>query len=220
MIPPMRSSTSLLLALVLLAAAGYGALADDLASTSQPPSWHWIDFRLAAGPGAFLYPQRVEGGYYIGGYPYDLSWYGLLGEVTGIIELSVPALKGVGLGIGGCASYVLNPAAVDGSYHFMVRADSGAPGFYGGLSASYGFGAWRVNGIAGYGGTGVDSYYGGTGPALSLGLDYSLLTGTIRAGIGARYLLAYLYHAGSSTVRSEQGLSMGFSVSAVVDWVP
>jgi hypothetical protein len=26
------------------------------------------------------YMQKVEGGYYINGYPYDLDWYGLLGR--------------------------------------------------------------------------------------------------------------------------------------------
>ncbi len=209
------------LSVVLFAAVCSGVVADDRTTVSQPAGQNWIDFRFSASVGAFLYMQKVEGGDYINGYPYDLDWYGLLGETVGIIEVSPPALKGIGIGIGGCLQYAVNPAAVDdNSSRFMERADSGALGGYGGVSASYGFGNFRLNAIAGYGGTGVASYYGGSGPAVSAGIDYPIVKGKVRMGIGARYLVMFLSHPGSISVRSEQGPYLAFSVSAVVDWIP
>jgi len=205
---------------VLFAAACSGAVADDLTSAGRSPGRDWIDFRFAANAGAFIYMQEVEGGYYINGRPYDLDWYGLLGEMTGIIEIPIPVLGGAGVGIGGCLQYALTPAAVDEMSHFAERTDSGALGGYGGLSTSYDFNDLRLNVIAGYGGTGVVSYYGGSGPALSLGVDYPLANSMFRLGISIRYLIMYLYHPGSESVRSEQGPYMSFSIGGVVDWIP
>ena len=208
------------LSVVLFAVVCSSAGADDQTTVSRPAARHWIDFRFSVNVGAFYYMQRVEGGYYINGYPYDLDWYGLLGETTGSIELSLPLLKGVGIGIGGCLQYAVNPAAVNENSRFAERADSGALGGYGGVSASYGFGDRKLNAIAGYGGTGVAAYYGGSGPAVSVGIDYPIVKGTVRLGIGTRYLFMYLYHPGSVSVRPEQGPYMAFTVSAVVDWIP
>ena len=200
---------------VLFAAVCYGAAAD------QPDGQQWIDFRFSATLGAFLYMQKVDGGYYVDGRPYDLDWYGLLGEITGIIEFSINELNGVGIGIGGCLHYAVNPAAVTAdTARFIERADTGALGGYGGVSASYGFGDLRLNAIAGYGGIGVASYYGGSGPAVSLGIDYPIVKEKVRVAIGTRNLFMYLYHPGSGTVRSEEGPYMAFSVGAVVDWIP
>ncbi len=205
---------------MLFVAVCSSAGADDQTAVNQPAGHHWVDFRFSVNVGAFYYMQTVEGGYYINGYPYDLDWYGLVGETTGIIEVSPPLLNGVGIGIGGCLQHALNPAAVNENYHFAERADSNALGGYGGVSVSYGFDDWRLNAIAGYGGTGVASYYGGSGPAISLGIDYPIVKGTIRVGIGARYLFMYLYHPGSDSVRPEKGPYMAATLSAVVDWIP
>ena len=197
----------------LFAAACSGVFADDHSG------FNFVDFRFAAQAGAFIYMQEVDGGYFIDGYPYDLDWYGLIGEATGIIELSLPLLNGIGIGIGGCLQYAINPAAVNEASRFAERADTGALGGYGGLSVSYVLNDLRLNAIAGYGGTGVSSYYGGSGPAVSAGVDYTFVAEKIRFGIGTRYSLMFLSHPGSATVRSEKGPYMAFSVGAVVDWL-
>jgi hypothetical protein len=182
---------------------------------------HYVDLRLSLGFGPFIYPQIVDEGYYVKGTPYNLIWSGWqLGFVCSI-EILVPSVKGLGIGIAGGSFTGLNPSGSDTGNTVTVNANKNAPGGFGGGSVSFLLSdQLRMNIIAGYGGTGLSDYYGGYGPVASVSINYLFPHDNIIGGIGFRFLMMSLSSPGTSDVRAEKGIYMAGIVEASVDWLP
>ena len=182
---------------------------------------HFIDCRLSLGFGPFMYPQYVDGGFYINNRPYDLTWYGWQIGLIGQIEYLVPSVKGLGVGLAGVYFTGLNPSGMDANNTVTRDANKNAPGGFGGGSVSYCLNdKWRMNIIAGYGGTGIPDYYGGYGPAVSVAFNYLFPHGNIVGGVGVRLILMSLSSPGTTDKRSEKGDYMAIMAETSIDWIP
>jgi hypothetical protein len=179
-----------------------------------------FDLRLTGGLGVFLYPQKVDGGYYVNNVPYDLSWYGFQAQITGDAQFFLPWYRRLSVGVGGASFLAPSPHGMSSDYSVNVAAKGDGAGVYGGLSASYWWARWRVNFLGGYGGAGVSSNYGGWGPTFSLGATYLLGNGDWIGGLGAKYVLMILHDPGNDDTRAESGGYMAMLLEASIDWAP
>lgn len=182
---------------------------------------HVIDLRLGACVGFFSYAQKVDEGYYIDGEPYDLDWYALQAAAVLNVEYDLAAVPGLGLGLGGIGFLSFDPQAIDTTASVTLDSGQNASGGCGGVSASYAWTkGWRVNAIAGYGATGLTEYYGGYGPALSLGVERLFPRDRLFASIGLRTLFMYLVYPATEDTRGEQGGYFALMAEASADWMP
>ena len=210
--------------LVLVAAAVTVLTSPSAAQDDGGAGQRTLDLRLAPGAGYFMYPQYVDGGYYIDGQPYDLVWSGLQMHLVGEVQFFVSRRPQLSVGLGGAALVAPRPAAEDTTQTVSVDPRPAAWGGYFGASGSYWYGdLLRLGLLAGYGGAGVSdngSGFGGHGVALSAAAHYLFPSKNVVGGIGVRTLVMFLSYPEVDDIRAERGTYLAALLEAVGDWIP
>jgi hypothetical protein len=205
----------------VLAAIAFFSLA--MSAAAEPRERRRIEFGAGLDAGAFVYAQKVDGGYWVLGRPYDLAWYSVQVQGRLSAEFALPSVRGLGVGIGclGLAALDAKGSGSDDLYSVHIDTRQYDFGGLGGVSASYRAAeGWKLDAILGYGGTGIDEYYGGLGPALSLAFLHSLSDGALAAEIGIRGTFMYLSYASEGTTSAERGPYFSLAFEAALDWAP
>jgi hypothetical protein len=182
-----------------------------------------FDLRLSPGIGYFMYPQSVNGGYFIDGKQYNLVWSGMQLHIAGEVQFFIPRLEQLSLGFGGAFLFAPNPTAMDYGQATEVLLDQSALGGYFGFSASYRTSKkLRFSLLAGYGGTGISSDYGfgGTGIVLSPAVDFLFPSKGVIGGFGIRALVGFLNSPGTASMRGESGTIVSLIFETSGDWIP
>ncbi len=188
-------------ALVLITLAAPAARADDATVPRRT-----FDLSIAPGIGYFLYPQYVDGGYYIDGQPYNLVWSGLQLHFTGDVHWYFAGDPRFGLGAAGAFMLAPNPSGTDWNGTVSEDAEGKAPGGYFTVSGCFWpTERWRLEARSGYGGTGVDGSYGGWGFILGFAAHRLFGSGPLAVGVGLRALSLVLSSPAHGSVRGEWG---------------
>ena len=170
-----------------------------------------------------MYPQTVNGGYFINGKKYNLVWSGMQLHIAGDLQFIIPRMEKLSLGLGGAFLFAPNPPAMDYGQATEVLLNQSALGGYFGFSASYRTSKeLRFSLLAGYGGTGISNGYGfgGTGIVLSPAIDFLFPANSVIGGFGIRALVGFLNSPDIGSMRGESGTIVSLILETSGDWIP